>query len=260
MSAMTSLKGRTAVVTGGLRGIGRATALTLAAAGARVAVLDLDAGDADLVSTLRRAVVETGQDFMYHCADVTSSEAVNKAMAACAEWTGFIDILVNNAGKGTDPRGLETLSETEWDRVVALNLKGAYLCSRAAIPHLRKSRFGAIVNLASTAGRGISENSSVPYASAKAGVIGFTRQLARELGPQGIRVNAIAPGSILTGRASERFAAADAVAREKTLSVIPLRKMGQPEDVAQAVLFLASDSAGFIAGAILDVNGGRSMA
>ena len=247
-------------MTGGVRGIGRATALAFAKEGANVAVFDVDAADSEAVESLRRSMPPNVAGFHYCTADVTDMKRVESAVAECVEKFGGIHILVNNAGKGTDPVPLETLSEDEWERVVALNLKGAYLCSRAVVPYLKQAKRGAIVNLASTAGRGLSENSSVPYASAKAGIVGFTRQLARELGPFGIRVNAIAPGSVMTGRALERFEAADQATRDKLLGAIPLRRTGRPEDVAQAVLFLASSRADFITGAILDVNGGRSMA
>lgn len=249
----------TVIVTGGVRGIGRATALAFANEGCNVAVFDVDTPDSEAVEDLRRCMPSNAEAFHYCAADVTNMKRVDAAVTECVKKFGGIQVLVNNAGKGTDPVPLETLPEAEWDRVVALNLKGAYLCSRAVVPHLKRAKRGAIVNIASTAGRGLSENSSVPYASAKAGIVGFTRQLARELGPFGIRVNAIAPGSVMTGRALERFEAADQATRDKLLGAIPLRRTGRPDDVAQAVLFLASRRADFITGAILDVNGGRSM-
>ena len=253
------LQGNSAVVTGGARGIGRATALALAQAGADVTVLDLDPIDADSVVSLRAAIAGDDRAFDYQQTDVTLSDEVDRAFAKCASQFGPVSILVNNAGKGADPVPLDGLAEKDWDAMIALNLKAAYLCSRAAVAQFKRAGRGTIVNIASTAGRGLSESSGIAYASAKAGVIGFTRQLARELGPLGIRVNAVAPGSIMTGRAAERFNAADAAARERTLAAIPLRRMGEPEDVARVVAFLASDDAGFMTGAVLDVNGGRSM-
>ena len=248
-----------ALVTGGARGIGRASALALASAGYDVAVLDLDAVDTEDIRSLRAAVVAANVRFHYCTADVTRRADVDAAAAACVAELGAPAILVNNAGKGSDPVPLETLSEDGWDASVALNLKGAFLCSRALVGHMKARGRGVIVNIASTAGRGDSPNSGAAYASAKAGIVGFTRQIARELGPFGIRVNAIAPGSILTGRAAARFERADAPARERTLQAIPLRRMGRPEDVAHVIVFLASPAASFITGAVLDVNGGRSM-
>lgn len=260
MANAKRLSGRVAVVTGGVRGIGEATALALGKAGADVVVFDLDREETQPVQDLRAAVLKTGARFSYHQADVTQSDQVERAFAECATKFGPLSILVNNAGKGMPPAPIDTVAEADWDAQIALNLKAAYLCTRAAVARFKQSGAGAIVNIASTAGRGISENSSVAYASAKAGIVGFTRQVARELGPFGIRVNAIAPGSIMTGRAAQRFEAAAAEGKERTLAAIPLRRMGRAEDVAKVVVFLASSEASFMTGAILDVNGGRSMA
>jgi 3-oxoacyl-[acyl-carrier protein] reductase len=259
MERSTRLAGRIAVVTGGLRGIGEGTAIALAQAGAHVVVFDLDADDAQPVQSLRDRILQCGVRFAYRRTDVTHSTQVDASFAACAAEIGPPSILVNNAGKSMPPAPIDISAERDWDAQIALNLKAAYLCTRAAVAHFKKSGAGVVVNIASTAGRGLSEASSVAYASAKAGIVGFTRQVARELGPFGIRVNAIAPGSIMTGRAAERFENGTQESRDRTLSTIPLRRMGRPEDVGNVVVFLASDAAAFMTGAILDVNGGRSM-
>ena len=254
---MTSqrLAGGAAIVTGGVRGIGRAAVLALARDGADVAIFDLDDEKSDAVREVAAAVAQLGRKWV----DVTQSKQVEPAIAAAVAQLGKLTILVNNAGKGRDPVSIENLKEEDWDAVVDLNLKSAYLCCRSAVPHLKKQKNAKIVNLSSTAGRGISPFSVVSYAGAKAGVIGFTRQLARELGEFGINVNAIAPGGIMTGRVTERMAEASEDKQRKILEPIPLGRMGRPEEVGSVVAFLASGDASFITGVIIDVNGGKSM-
>jgi len=259
MKHSQKLQGLAAIVTGGARGIGRATAIALAQEGADVAILDLDAEDSTAVRETREAIAGTGRQCLYYRADVTNLSQVESAINGAAEVFGKINILVNNAGKGRDPVPIEDLRESDWDAVVALNLKSAYLCCRAAARHLKKQKDSKIVNIASTAGRGISPDSIVSYASAKAGVIGFTRQLARELGRFGITVNAIAPGAILSGRAVARFEEGSAEKKKRMLDPIPLGRMGKPEELASVVAFLVSRDASFVTGAVIDVNGGKSM-
>lgn len=258
---MTSqrLSGAVAIVTGGVRGIGRASAIALARDGADLAIFDLDEANSTAVRKTREAIAELGRQCLYIQTDVTQSAQIERAVAATVAEFGKLTILVNNAGKGRDPVAIEELREEDWDAVVDLNLKSAYLCCRAAVPHLKKRKYGKIINLSSTAGRGISPDSVVSYAGAKAGVIGFTRQLARELGKFGINVNAIAPGGIRTGRVIERFDHASEDRRKRMLEPIPLGRLGQPEEVGSVVAFLASQDASFITGAIIDVNGGKSM-
>ena len=258
---MTSqrLAGGAAIVTGGVRGIGRAAVLALARDGADVAIFDLDDEKSDAVREVAAAFAQLGRKCFYYRVDVTQSKQVEPAIAAAVAQLGKLTILVNNAGKGRDPVSIENLKEEDWDAVVDLNLKSAYLCCRSAVPHLKKQKNAKIVNLSSTAGRGISPFSVVSYAGAKAGVIGFTRQLARELGEFGINVNAIAPGGIMTGRVTERMAEASEDKKRKILEPIPLGRMGRPEEVGSVVAFLASGDASFITGAIIDVNGGKSM-
>jgi 3-oxoacyl-[acyl-carrier protein] reductase len=186
--------------------------------------------------------------------DVTSAAAARTAVEAAIAQFGALHILVNNAGIGQ--RGLlEELSEADWDRMLAVNLKGPFLCSQAAARHLERG--GAIVNVASLAGRSSSPLQGCHYSASKAGVLGLTRHLARELGPRGIRVNAVCPGPILTdlltrGASSEQI---DALTAQ-----VPVGRPGTPEDIAGVIAFLASDDAGYINGASLDANGGIFMA
>jgi len=224
-----------------------------------VAIFDLDAATSDDVRETRESIIELGRKCLYVQADVTQSKQVDQAVGAVVAELGKLTILVNNAGKGRDPVPIEELREADWDAVVDLNLKSMYLCCHSAVPHLKRQKNGKIVNISSTAGRGISPFSAVSYAGAKAGVIGFTRQLARELGQFGINVNAIAPGGILTGRAIERFEQGSEEKKRKILEPIPLGRMGNAQEIGSVVAFLASQDASFITGAVIDVNGGKSM-
>lgn len=253
------IAGKCAIVTGGARGIGRAIVLRFAQEGADVGFVDLDEPASPDVRSLLEAVAATGQRGHYARCDVTQRPQVEAAFTDLVSRLGKLDILVNNAGKGRDPSPIESLPEKDWDEVVALNLKSGYLGCSVAVPHLKKQGGGHIVNLSSTAGRGISPDSIVSYAAAKAGVVGFTRQLARELGPFGITVNAIAPGAILSGRAAERFAQGAEDKIRRMVDPIPMKRMGKPEEVASVALFLASDDCSFVTGNTVDVNGGKSM-
>ena len=254
------LSGKVAIVTGGLRGIGKESALALTRAGANVCVFDINEEENSLVLELRRKIQELGKSFLYQEASVIDDKKIKKAVAKTIKTYGRVDILVNNAGGGTNPVPLEEIDEKDWDRVVNLNLKGAFYCTRAVIGYMRKQGSGAIVNISSQAGRSKSELSNLPYASAKAGVIGFTRQLAFEVGPVGIRVNAIAPGITLSGeKVRKRWEEHPENERRLMIEAIPLRRLGKPEEIANAVLFLASEASSYITGVVLDVNGGRFM-
>jgi NAD(P)-dependent dehydrogenase (short-subunit alcohol dehydrogenase family) len=186
--------------------------------------------------------------------DVARGVDVQAMVDGVAARFGGIDILVNNAGIGR-PGRIEDVTEEEWDRTLAVDLKAHFLTCRAVLPHMRRRGRGHIVNVASIAGRHVSLANSIPYTSAKAGVIGFTRHLAQELGPDGIRVNAVAPGPAET----QLFAAVFPAGSEQAARVrdrIPLRYLSTPEEQAAVILFLASDAASFVHGAIVDVNGG----
>lgn len=243
-----SLQGRTALVTGAATGIGRATALLFAQAGARVVVNHWRQTDdaRALVAQIRAA----GGDALAHEADVSDAAAVQ----AMAEAVGAVDVLVNNAGVIQEKAFLET-TEADWDRLLGVDLKAVFLVCRAFIPGMLSKGRGAIVNIASDLGI-LGRERYAPYCAAKAGVIGLTKSLAREFAPQQIRVNAIAPGPVATAMVSLEHMSAEWV--EKELA-IPQHRLGAPEDIAATALFLASDLAGFYTGQVLGPNGGSVM-
>jgi len=188
--------------------------------------------------------------------DVTDRAAVQSMADAVGRRAGHPEILVNNAGGFQKVKTLLEIDEEEWDAILALNLKSVYLCSRAILPGMVARRWGRIINLASAAARSLTNLSATHYAAAKAGILGFTRHLAYEVGQHGITVNAVAPGTTLTARVRRVRAPED---QARIASLIPLGRMGRPEDTAAAVAFLASEDAGYITGATLDVNGGKVM-
>lgn len=242
------LKDRVAIVTGAARGIGRAIAVALAREGARVAALDLDLVQLDdLVGQGRTR----GGEMLALSVDVTRKEQIQEAVGQVLARWGRIDILVNNAGI-YDVLPIEAISEEQWDRVLAVNLKGAFLCCQAVIPTMKRQGSGSIVSMASSAGKSGGTLSGAHYAVSKAGVICLTKQLARELGPHGITANAVAPGRIDTPMIHLASDEENEAFRLRT----PLGRLGTPEDVAGAVVFLVSDEASFITGEIVDVNGG----
>ncbi|MDD3824546.1 MAG: SDR family NAD(P)-dependent oxidoreductase [Anaerolineae bacterium] len=242
------LKDRVAIVTGAARGIGRAIAVALAREGARVAALDLDLVQLDdLVGQGRTR----GGEMLALSVDVTRKEQIQEAVGQVLARWGRIDILVNNAGI-YEVLPIEAISEEQWDRVLAVNLKGAFLCCQAVIPTMKRQGSGSIVSMASSAGKSGGTLSGAHYAVSKAGVICLTKQLARELGPHGITANAVAPGRIDTPMIHLASDEENEAFRLRT----PLGRLGTPEDVAGAVVFLVSDEASFITGEIVDVNGG----
>ena len=247
------LKGKVALVTGAGQGLGEATARRLAQAGATVAVVDVDGGLAEGVA---REILAAGHHAFALTADVTDRAAVQAMADGVGRRAGSPDILVNNAGGFDKVKTLLEIEEDEWDAILALNLKSVYLCSRAILPGMVARRWGRIINLASAAARSLTNLSATHYAAAKAGILGFTRHLAYEVGRYGITVNAVAPGTTLTARVRRARTPED---QARIASLIPLGRMGQPEDTAAAVAFLASEDAGYITGATLDVNGGKVM-
>lgn len=240
-----------AIVTGGARGIGRAIALELARAGAKVVVNY--AGRADKAEETVQLIREAGSDALAVQADVSQAAEVERVLKTATEAFGKVDILVNNAGITRDNLILR-MKEADWDAVLDTNLKGMFLCTKAVSKGMLKQRSGVIINISSVVG--LSGNAGqANYAAAKAGVLGFTKSMAKELAPRGIRVNAVAPGYIMTDM-TETLAEE---VKNQILGGIPLSRIGNPEEVAQAVLFLASPAASYITGQTLCVDGGMVM-
>jgi 3-oxoacyl-[acyl-carrier protein] reductase len=253
MPIYPEFRDRVAVVTGASNGIGAVTARAFAEQKARVALVDIDEpGAAKIASEITAA----GGKALTVRTDVTDEQSVAAAIATIAATLGGIDILVNSAGGYGRLATVEDISLEEWDRTVALNLRSVFLVCRAAIPHLKQSKAGRIINVASISGRTISSTTSPAYSASKAGVIQFTRFLAFQLGQHNITSNAIAPITTLTARVAALRTEAEI---ERIAAQVPLKRLATPEDHAQAMLFLASDAAAYINGVALDVNGGRVM-
>ena len=240
------LSGKVAVVTGASRGIGRQTALTLAGAGAHVVLTSR--GDAS--GAVAAEITAAGGQALAVAADVADGEAVQRVIETTLEHFGRLDILVNNAGITRDQLLLRMKRE-DWDAVVATNLTGTFLCTQAVLKTMLKQRSGRIISISSVVGQS-GNPGQTNYAATKAGIIGFSKALAREVASRSITVNVVAPGLIDTDMT--RDISSDAQAN--WASSIPLGRLGTPEDVAAAVCFLASDAAGYITGQVLAVNGG----
>ena len=248
---MGLLDGKVALVTGGSRGIGRAIALRLGQEGADVAVC---ARNVEAAGEVASEIEGLGRKCLVRACDVADTEQAGALIASTIEELGQLDILVNNAGVTRDNL-LMRMKEEDWDEVLAINLKGAFNCARAAVRPMLKARGGRIVNITSVVG--LQGNAGqANYAASKAGLIGLTKSLARELASRGITANAVAPGLVPeTGMTSELAAEV----QQQMLSAVPLGRAGTPEDVAHAVAFLASKQAAYITGQVLAVDGGMVM-
>ena len=253
MAIYPELKGRIAAITGAAQGIGASTAREFAQQGTHVALIDIDEPAAQ---KLAAELKEKGAHVLVAKCDVTDDDSVTSALAKVAAEFGGIDILVNSAGGYGKLTSVEELPIDDWDRTVALNLRGTFLVCKRAIPYLKKSKAGRIINVSSISGRTLFGSTSPAYAASKAGIIQLTRFLAIELGPSGITSNSIAPITTLTPRVRALRSEADI---EKIASQIPLRRLPDPEDHANAMVFLASDSASYLNGVSLDINGGRIL-
>jgi len=243
-------KGKNALVTGAGRGIGREIALRLAQAGANIAVCDVDLSSAQNTAM---EIESLGQKALAFQADVSKANAVSDMFAAFFQAFPILDILVNNAGITRDGL-IMRMKEEDWDVVIDINLKSAFLCCKEASRHMMKARCGKIVNVASVVGI-IGNAGQVNYSASKAGLIGLTKTLAKEFATRNIQVNAVAPGFIQTAM-TEKLSA---VEKEKLAANIPVQKLGVPLDVANAVLFLSSPLSDYITGQVLAVDGGLAM-
>lgn len=248
---MFDLSGDIAVVTGGSRGIGKAIVYALASAGATVIIADVDESNGQQIcdelsaNGLQAEMVKT---------DITESKNVEALMKYIVDKYGKLDVLVNNAGILGDV-SITEISDQDWSRLMSVNLTGAFYCCRAAVRHMLEKRKGKIINIASTGGKQGFPLAGVHYCASKGGIMALTRQLAIQVSPQGIHVNAVAPGTteteMIKNRSEEK--------RKYIISKIPVGRMGRPEDTAAAVLFLASKAGDYITGETIDVNGGLYM-
>ncbi len=246
--------GKTVIVTGAAHGFGRAIAQAFASRGARVHVCDVN--EAGLAETVALCGTSTNA----HVLDVGDRSAVQAIVAKIEDADGVIDVLVNNAGgvRGQVGRPIEEISGSDWQTIFDVNLSGAFFMTQAVAPSMKKQKFGRVINISSGAGLGISLTGIQAYASAKAGQIGLTRQLAHELGPWNITVNNVAPGFVLSNPTTERqWEAMGADGQKRLLENIALKRLGKPDDIANMVLFFASDHAQWISGQVISVDGGK---
>jgi 3-oxoacyl-[acyl-carrier protein] reductase len=241
------LSGRTAIVTGASRGIGKAIALALAANGAKVACV---ARSADKLKETADEIATAGGQAEVHPCDVTNSDAVTKLVEGLSETWGQVDIVVNNAGITADTL-IPRMTDEQWDDVIATNLRSVFLFTRVASQVMMRKRTGRIINISSVSGV-MGNAGQANYSASKAGIIGFTRTVARELAGRKITVNAICPGFI----ASEMTAAMGSTLDEMVKEKIPAKRLGEAHEIADAVLYLASDSAAYMTGEIITVDGG----
>ena len=245
------LHNQVAIVTGAAQGMGAVIASRLAAEGAKVLLTDINA---EKVAPVAKSIDAAGERALAMRTDVTKEDEVAKMVEMAIEHYGTVSILVNNAGI-LYPTRIDNVTKAEWDEVLDVNLNGSFLCSKAVLPIMSANRFGRIVNMSSSAGRSVSTLGGVHYTAAKAGVLGLTRGMAKEVAPFGITVNAVCPGLIDTEMARENCSPEQLRAYEESF---PIPRLGTPDEVAQLIIFLATDAA-YITGAAIDINGGDLM-
>lgn len=241
---------RLAVVTGAARGIGRAIVLELLKQGRKVAGLDINAQQ---LEELQKVCKEAGYDVIARCVDITQTDKLTQVLEELAEQHAGIGILVNNAGITRDKLMIQ-MDDEDYDRLMNVNLRAAFVATRVAARSMVRNKFGRLIHISSVAGV-MGQAGSANYAASKAGLIGMSKSIAREIGKKNVTSNCIAPGFIMT----DMTAALPDVVKEAAMNVIPVRKFGTPEDVARAVAFLAGDDAGYITGQVLCVDGGMAM-
>jgi NAD(P)-dependent dehydrogenase (short-subunit alcohol dehydrogenase family) len=253
-------KGKVAWVTGSADGLGKATAMMIAQRGGNLVLCDVLE---EKLERTRKEIEALGRRCLAYKVDVTQRSQVDGMVTDAISKLGKIEFLVNNAGGPFGiPREIEAVTDEDWDRVVDVNLKGTFICCRAVVPAMKQSQFGVIVSVSSSAARDGGELSSPAYAAAKAGVMGITRNLARQLAPFNIRVNAVAPGLTLTSdTVRARVLSEDyRERRERSFESALMKRYGEPREIASGICFLLSEEASFITGTTMDVSGGRYFA
>jgi len=254
---LMAFDGKIVIVTGSSSGIGKEIALEFASKGSIVVV---NGRNKTSVDSVVNEIVQNGGSALGIVADVTKKLEVVNLVSVVVGKLGTVDVLVNNAGGGSGSKTVEDLDEKDWDEVIDRNLKSVFLCSQAVLKILKRQKSGRIINIASQAGRALTILAGPHYASAKAGVVAFTKQLANELAIDGITVNTVAPGIVNSGpRLEGVWNSFSEEKRNKFIEDIPVKRLGVNGEIAAAVLFLASQEASYIVGACIDVNGGRWM-
>ena len=262
--SLFDLTGQVAVITGGGSGIGKSIAMYLAQEGASICIVGRNP---DRLESTAQEIVNEGGKCIKVVANVQQADQIDNMVKETVEQLGRIDILVNNAGgnytrDGSPPtRLIEELTAEEWDYILEVNLKSVFLVTRAVVPHMKRQNYGRIINVSSIVGRVGVPFITLPYSTAKAGILGFTRTLAHQLGPKGITVNTIAPGYILSSSRLEKIweeRQRSGIA-DQVINSIPMKRLGKPEEVAAVVALLASDKASYITGSVIDIFGGAFM-
>lgn len=250
------LENQIAFITGAAKNLGRAIAIRLATEGCNIVINDID--NEGLLQT-QKEIIALGRKCLARRADVTQAAEVEKLVEDAISTFNKIDILVNNAGGSLNtPRLLEESTEEDWNKVIDVNLKGTFLCCKAVVPYMKRNHYGSIINVSSQAARWGGRLIGPNYSAAKAGILGLTKRLSIELGPFNIRINAIAPGLTMSGERIKKLIMERTTEeeREAMLNTIPLRRFGEPKDIAGVVYFLCSDDSSYITGATIDVSGG----